>query len=306
MTRFAICGPVRHAFYVTERLLRQGVARGDIQLALTRSDLGNNARTEIGFDASPDAGDQPQAVTWTADSRALLHDNVPGGDALTGTSPTPVHAIFNMFYQNSLVAQQIPEGPEVIARLRSDMVLYDDCVARLQSGASGLAWNPIAGYSDYISDQFMAFPRDAYAQIWATDGFAETFTQADGVPESMIRDRVKRVLGKQDASFRFERFIDFDIVYENARWTDTPRMYWIKKYFGWRACYAACGRKGAVTRTFDRLHLRTVGQSSVLRKTANLLLKIAYLPVFAVQMPGIARDLRTLPTPPNAKQDAPK
>ncbi|MFD2741661.1 hypothetical protein ACFSUD_19040 [Sulfitobacter aestuarii] len=290
MTTFAICGPVRHTSYVIARLQRQGVDAKNIRAVLTISDMGNNARTEVGFN------DRDVHVTWTEDSRSLLREHINESEALSSKSPTPIHAIFNMFYQNSQVAAQITDDPEIIGRLRSDILFYDDCVKRLQSGECGLAWNPVAVESHYISDQFMAFPRKAYAQIWATEGFAASFTDAKGIPESIIRDRAQAIFGSGANDFAFSRFVDFDIVYENARWADTPRMFWIKKRFGWQACYAATGRKSALVKAFDRLHSRTLGSTSLLRKSANLLLKIAYLPVFLTEMSGIGRDARIFPT----------
>lgn len=290
MTRYAICGPIRHAHYVIERLKRQGVSPADILPVLARADGGNNARTAIALGADEDVN-----VTWTEDSQDLLAEHVPNSAYLSGPSPTPVHAIFNMFWQNEQAARQVPEGVEVIARMRSDMVLYDDCLARLQAASTGLAWNPIALDSDNVSDQFIAFPRDAYARIWATEGFAETFAAGEGIPESMIRDRVQDTLG--EASFAFERFIDFDIIYEATRWSDSPRVFWLKKFFGWQACYAASGHKGGLALWIERLHLRTLGHSDTRCKVANVLLKILYLPIFALQVPRIRKALAAFPAP---------
>ena len=291
MTRYAICGPVRHAFYVIERLKRQGIAQEDIHPVLTRSDRGNSARTQIEL-----GGDDGTSVTWTEDSRYLLAANVPDEETLSGQSPTPVHAIFNMFWQNAKVAAELPANDEVITRMRSDMILYDGCLSRLREGQTGLARNPIARDSGHVSDQFMAIESCSYARIWAIEGFADLFRVADGIPESMIRHRV-RTLSYGEA-FAFERFVDFDLIYEDTRWSDSPRIYWTKVFLDWQACYAAPGRKGPITHIFDKLHVLTMSHASVLRKAANLALKILYLPVFALELPRIANARRSFPVPP--------
>lgn len=296
MTRFAICGPTRHAHYVIERLKRQGVATKDIIAVLSLIDGGNNARTTITFGA-----DEGVQVVWTADSRDLLDNHVTDSDHLSGRSPTPVHAIFNMFWQNEQAALIVSESSEVIARVRSDMVLYGNCLEQVQAARAGLAYNPIAQDSENVSDQFMAFPRDAYSRIWATEGFAETFIANEGIPESMVRNRVQETLGKSE--FTFKRFIDFDIIYETVRWTDSPRVFWLKKTFGWQACYADSTRKGWMTRLVESLHLRTVGHSGVGHKIANLLLKVIYLPVFVANISSIRREIEVFPSPRRENSD---
>lgn len=289
MTRYAICGPTRHARYVIERLKRQGVETKDIIAVLSLIDDGNNPRTTVTFGAH-----EGLQVVWTADPHDLIEFHVTEIFALSGRSQTPVHAIFNMFWQNEQAASLVAGSCELIVRIRSDMVLYGVCLEKVQAARAGLASNPIARDSENVSDQFMAFPRDSYSQIWATEDFAETFNANEGIPESMVRHRVQKTLGKSE--FTFKRFIDFDIIYETVSWTDSPRVFWLKKTFGWQACYADSGRKGKVTRIVEWLHFCTVGHSEIRHKIANLLLKVIYLPVFVVNIASIRRDLAKFPS----------
>lgn len=290
MTYYAICGPLRHSFYVMERLKRQGIPQKGIRAVLTRSDLGNNARSAVAL-----ADEVGAEILWTGDSRDLLAAHIPDHSQLSGRSPTPVHALFNMFYQNARAAEHLPDATALVARMRSDMVLYEGCLARLQAAQAGLANNPIAQDSGYVSDQFMAFPQATFARIWATEGFAESFTAAEGIPETMIRTRVQQLLGAP--GFAFERFVDFDIIYEQPRWSDSPRVFWIKRVFGWQGCYAALDRKGPVTRWIERHHHKSLRHGSWRHKALNLGLKLVYLPLFALRAPGIFRDLQRFPRP---------
>lgn len=282
---FLVSGPYRHAGLVHRMLLSFGQPESSIVYVLTRRDGGNNERSQL--DGPPASA----TVVETQDPRAIFEANFTEL-AKTLTPRTPAFALYNMFNQNSIGAEYIREssgrGNSTVVRLRSDGVIYPRCVQKLRAGIRGLAENPIAAESEQYSDQFLALDLAAYANIWSTNSVMEHLRGANYVPETVIRDRAKSMAIRHlqaTAARPFMRFRDFDIVYENARASDSPPVYWQKIVFGWRACYALAPIRNSVDDLFCRMHVASLRKPNLLSKTLNLLAKATYLPVFLAMLP---------------------